>query len=269
MKIAIASVVSALALLSTTAHAEHQPGAIVATYEASSGLLPDELCWSGAGIHFASPPNVMHGALHLGPTSNHAATYYLRSIEPFSFNDGAAIEATTLILASDYIEDGAFQWTGYSIGIHDSDGGFARLGVADDRILLQTSEDGLDDQTFPFTSTDGYHTYRLEITNGLATVSVDGVAVLWDTIGSGRLTNAVTFGDSAIIATSESSTASVRVEAALAFALADFDHDGSVGSSDLAELLGAWGTSSCIADLTGDGIVDGQDLSALIGAWGS
>lgn len=267
MKFAIPSLISSLAFLCAAAHAEHQPGAVVATYEAASGLLPDELCWSGAGIHFAAPPSVVHGALHLGPTSNHAATYYLREIEPFSFDDGAAIEATTLIQTSDYIEDGAFKWTGYAIGLHDSAGGFARLGVAADRILLQTNENGEGDLTFPFISTDGYHTYRLDIANGLATASVDGVAVLWDTIGSGRLTNAATFGDSAIIAASESSTASVRVEAAIQFALADLDRNGSVGSSDLAELLGAWGTSSCTADLNGDGIVEIQDLSLLLGQW--
>ena len=49
----------------------------------------------------------------------------------------------------------------------------------------------------------------------------------------------------------------------------DLDGDGSVGASDLAILLGAWGscTSSCPADLDGDGAVGAGDLAILLGAW--
>ncbi len=49
----------------------------------------------------------------------------------------------------------------------------------------------------------------------------------------------------------------------------DLDGDGSVGASDLAILLGAWGscTSSCPADLDGNGAVGAGDLAILLGAW--
>jgi len=49
---------------------------------------------------------------------------------------------------------------------------------------------------------------------------------------------------------------------------ADIDGDGAVGASDLATLLGAWGTADPIADLDGDGVVGAADLSVLLGAWG-
>lgn len=49
---------------------------------------------------------------------------------------------------------------------------------------------------------------------------------------------------------------------------ADLDGDGSVGSSDLAALLGAWGAPGGPADITGDGGVGAADLAAMLGAWG-
>jgi hypothetical protein len=50
---------------------------------------------------------------------------------------------------------------------------------------------------------------------------------------------------------------------------ADIDGDGTVGASDLAALLNAWGTANAVADLDGDGIVGAPDLSAMLNAWGA
>ncbi len=49
---------------------------------------------------------------------------------------------------------------------------------------------------------------------------------------------------------------------------ADIDGDGSVGATDLAALLGAWGSTGS-ADIDGDGSVGAQDLAALLAAWGA
>ena len=49
---------------------------------------------------------------------------------------------------------------------------------------------------------------------------------------------------------------------------ADLDGDGAVGASDLAILLGAWGSAGS-ADLDGSGMVDPADLALLLGAWGA
>jgi len=52
----------------------------------------------------------------------------------------------------------------------------------------------------------------------------------------------------------------------------DLDGDGSVGSSDLALMLGAWGTCAdpifCPQDLDNSGDVGSSDLALLLGAWG-
>lgn len=50
----------------------------------------------------------------------------------------------------------------------------------------------------------------------------------------------------------------------------DLDGDGAVGGSDLAAILGAWGSPNApAADLDGDGVVTGADLSIVLGAWGA
>ncbi|MDZ4755588.1 MAG: hypothetical protein SGJ11_13960 [Phycisphaerae bacterium] len=46
----------------------------------------------------------------------------------------------------------------------------------------------------------------------------------------------------------------------------DINNSGAVDASDLAILLGAWGSSG--GDLNGDGTTDASDLATLLGAWG-
>ena len=50
---------------------------------------------------------------------------------------------------------------------------------------------------------------------------------------------------------------------------ADLDGDGTVGASDLAQLLGSWGPNpGAPADFNGDDVVNAADLAHLLGAWG-
>ncbi|MFO0827115.1 MAG: M12 family metallo-peptidase [Phycisphaerales bacterium] len=49
----------------------------------------------------------------------------------------------------------------------------------------------------------------------------------------------------------------------------DFDCDGIVGSTDVGQLLGSWGSCArCAEDLDGDGDVGAADLAILLGSWG-
>ncbi|MBI1302354.1 MAG: SUMF1/EgtB/PvdO family nonheme iron enzyme [Phycisphaera sp.] len=50
---------------------------------------------------------------------------------------------------------------------------------------------------------------------------------------------------------------------------ADVDGNGSVGASDLASVLSAWGPcAGCAADVNGSGAVDGADIAVLLSVWG-
>jgi len=50
---------------------------------------------------------------------------------------------------------------------------------------------------------------------------------------------------------------------------ADVDGSGTVDASDIAVLLGAWGTADDSADVSGDGTVDASDLAIVLGGWGA
>jgi len=51
--------------------------------------------------------------------------------------------------------------------------------------------------------------------------------------------------------------------------VADIDGNGSVGATDLAQLLGEWGPcAKCTADLDADGAVGATDLATMLAAWG-
>lgn len=47
---------------------------------------------------------------------------------------------------------------------------------------------------------------------------------------------------------------------------ADLNGDGAIDGSDLAAVLGGWGTDA--ADTNGDGTTDGSDLATVLSAWG-
>jgi len=52
---------------------------------------------------------------------------------------------------------------------------------------------------------------------------------------------------------------------------ADFDQNGAIDTSDLAQILNAWGPAPGLPglDLVPDGIIDGGDLAVLLNAWGT
>jgi len=49
---------------------------------------------------------------------------------------------------------------------------------------------------------------------------------------------------------------------------ADFDGDENVGTTDLLQLLAAWGNAGGEEDINGDGVVNTADLLALLASWG-
>jgi hypothetical protein len=59
-----------------------------------------------------------------------------------------------------------------------------------------------------------------------------------------------------------------RFSSSCEMCIGDIDGDLTVGSSDLTNLLAAWGQSVPTADLNADTAVDGKDLGILLSSWG-
>ncbi len=233
-----------------------------------SGVLPTERCWEAISPQNAPTPTIVDGAMLFGPTGYGSYSYFLHSFPPIAFADGAAIEARIKVDASTWYGTNPYKRTGFYLSISDAAGKWAALGLSSDRVLLATGDQNWSDQTFRFPTTDGFHTYRLEIQGSIATVLIDGQVVLSDTVGSGALPNQAYFGDASILGNSTTRTEYVQVEGVPVCSVADIDCSGVVDGSDLATLIGAWGTSLCEADLNEDGIVNGLDLAILLGLWG-
>jgi hydroxyacylglutathione hydrolase len=72
----------------------------------------------------------------------------------------------------------------------------------------------------------------------------------------------------AILLAAVCAACAVSLPCAAQCGVGDLDDDGTVNSSDLAILLGAWDTEGASADLNSDGTVDAEDLATLLANWG-
>jgi hypothetical protein len=255
-------------LLSVLVSSPALAGDLVLRYDASQGVLPTERCWDAVGAQNAPAPTLVDGSLVHGLTGYGTSSYFTHVFPPLSFADGAAIEASIKVDSSTWYGSSPYKRSGFYIQIADGAGKWASLGISSDRVLLQTADQNSSDLTYLINTTRAYHTYRLEFSGSTATVLIDGVPVITDTVGSGATPNRAIFGDVSILGSSKTRVQYVQVEGVPVCAIADIDCSGHVDGTDLATLIGAWGTSLCEADLNEDGLVDGQDLAILLGLWG-
>lgn len=244
-------------------------GEVIARYDAAAGFLPTEACWVALGPGFSPSPTIVDDALHFGPTGYSTPSFFLNELPVISFADGASIEGSVKVEVSTYYENFPYRRSGYCFALYDHTGAYALLGISDDRLLLQTQpQENWDDQTFLFDTTSGFHVYRLEIVGTTATVLIDGIVVLSDSVGMTQNANRAWFGDASTVGTSTTATQWVQVEGTPPCCKADITGDGIVNGADLAAVLAAWGSLNCNADLNLDLTVNAEDLGILLSAWG-
>lgn len=77
----------------------------------------------------------------------------------------------------------------------------------------------------------------------------------------------IVFNDERTEAEHDAAIAWVEANLASAPCASDLDGNGETASTDLAILLGAWGTAA--GDLTGDGNTDSADIAVLLSSWGA
>lgn len=243
----------------------------IATYDAETGLLPTQVCWTLNDTTGGAAPIVNVGdGLAIGPTTTAGVTQFQVTPKPFSFDDGAAIAARVVVVSSTYLNQNGYQRAGYYIGLRDGEGRFALLGIASDRVLLQTADFNPTDLTFAFDATRSFHVYKLQFSGDTVQALIDDVVVLTDDVGTtGFAVDTIAlFGDVSIVASSTTETTWVQAFGVYTCPAADFDGDCAVGGADLGILLAAWGTAGCVADLDFNGVVDGADLGLLLSDWG-
>ncbi len=240
----------------------------VVWYIGSFDTLPTEQCWDYVSQNVDVEPVMEDGMAHLGQTTLSGKAYWVRPLTPFLASDGASISVNATILNSSYLQAGSIRRSGFSITMTDDQGRWARLGVSNSRLVLQTTPNLWGDVVLGVPLTDNAHDFRLEFFAGMASVRLDGELVLSSTAGYyGAQPNTVLIGDTTTWGHSESYLSIAMIETVPLCGGGDFNCDGHINAADLAVILANWGGSDCASDLDFDGIVGAGDLAIMLSAW--
>lgn len=192
-------------------------GADVREYQASLGTLPTAQGWLtlDSGNHPA--PFVSGGVLHQGPTvAACSAGYQFFYVDdaPFDFDCGVTWEAELRVIASNDVympnmgcSDPAWR-AGYYLQINDAQERLFYVGITSNAVFLANAH-VQDPVTYPRIVVDttlAYHTYRLDVVQGLATLYYDGAPIASLPVGTDTNpggANQVDFGDTTHAGTSE------------------------------------------------------------------
>ena len=192
-------------------------GADVREYQASLGTLPTAQGWIAAdsGVHPA--PFVTGGVLHQGPTvsaCNAGYQFFYVDDAPFDFNCGVTWEAELRVITSNEVYmpnlgcSDPFWRAGYYLQINDAQERVFYVGITSNSVFLANAH-VQDPTTYPRIAVDttlAYHTYRLDVVQGLATLYYDGAALVSLPVGTDINpggANQVDFGDTSHAGASE------------------------------------------------------------------
>jgi len=160
--------------------------------------------------------------------------------------------AGSVPLFGSYFPSPANDYTGINESSPPLDGDALYYALAPLGNPVQVSTSGVQVTTFRFRVLRPFASTRVELVPTLTRIATADTVVYDGTVPgldvTGTLTNAVV----------------VQVVPCPA----DLDGNGSVDASDLALLLGQWGTMGS-ADIDGSGIVDAGDLAQVLSSWGS
>lgn len=240
----------------------------VTWYDAALGTLPDQQCWQYIEQNGNVEPEMVDGHAHLGPTYLNGRAYWYRSLKPFVAEYGAMVAVKANVITSSYLQSGSLRRSGFAIMLTDDEGRWARLGVSNSRLVLQTTPASWGDKVIGFTADGVEHEYQLEFVNGSVNARVDGAIVLTATPGyGGDVPNSVTVGDSTMWGHSETLTSFIQVQTVSLCGPGDFNCDGKIDGIDLSALLANWGQPDCENDLDFDGELGAGDIAILLSAW--
>jgi tetratricopeptide (TPR) repeat protein len=195
------------------------------TYDPTLGTLPEAQGWArlDSGNH-PTPPTVIGGELHQGPTLSHCTSgwqYWFDNTTSIDFDEYVRMEATLRVVSSNDINVATLGCTysgwraGYYMNVQDAQEHFFFVGIALGAVYLANAQ-AQDPAQFPrvLVDTSGYHTYRLEVWQGVATLFYDGAPIASLPVGvetNPGTVNYCLFGDGAATGTSETYLRSVEL----------------------------------------------------------
>ncbi len=144
-------------------------------FDANLGILPQATGWTYSGDGANPSPFISGGLLHEDTTAG--GQYWTKVDSSIDLSQTAVFEARLRIISSNYIPNvGTGTREGYYFGIVDASGKSYSIGLADSGFNINSISVPNQPLT-PFAIAGGFHTYRFEITNGLASFLIDGSVV--------------------------------------------------------------------------------------------
>jgi hypothetical protein len=143
-------------------------------YDASLGTLPQAQGWSYSGDNGNPSPVVSEGLLDENTTAG--GQYWSTTDSSIDLSQDAVLVAVLKIDSSNYIPDiGTGTREGYYLSIADSTSSYS-IGLADAGFSINTqSISGA--PLIPYSIAGAFHVFRLQVHNGLAVFSIDGIVV--------------------------------------------------------------------------------------------
>lgn len=248
-------------------------------YDAGLNTLPEQQGWSITNSPADSQPWMENNVLCTHSTVLQYL-YWVRTDKYICFptDHGLVVEFELKINSSQYTNISSNRWrTGYTVWAADHLGRTIRVGIADAGVILSNDYDwGYENSSSfaPYTTTDGFHVYRLVIQNHIGQLSIDGNPVVTIPAGSVNQTtpNRILFGDATYHAFHNAELKFLRY--GLTLKTGDTDGDSVVDLTDLANVAYHWlsndcGCMSCCdgADMNHSGSVNLEDLAIISLGW--
>ncbi len=274
------SMIIATGLMMCSSFAHAQP---CANYDASLGTFPEDQGWAyeTTGDTVVITTEIRGDALYQNSMPGHTCppsatnariAAWQISGDSFEFIDGIVFATELKIIESEINQNCSLGYAraGVAFTAIDVNGNVFWIGFGEETVLLSNSTIapvGPAVKEIDFTTTDGFHVYRVEVSGSSALLFIDNVLLgaingLGNTVGS---TNRVWIGDGTVFANSEFEIRSFHVVGPNC-CTADVNGDSVIDVNDITYVLFRLGSTCppCDGDANEDGAVDVNDLTFVL-----
>ncbi len=181
--------------------------ALSKTYDAGLGTLPDAQGFTLLDSGGSPPCTIQGDSMHQGLTKWDGQQLWTSLDIPVDLDVGAVVEADVKIIYSSCSTSSGYKIAGWHMGVSDAFRRGFSLFIASDEIFLWNQPE-LHPECRAFDPTDGFHHYRLVITEGVGSLFIDEVPDPFLSLPVGPpwdpAANRARFGDSTFDGQSES-----------------------------------------------------------------